>query len=300
MNTDALRLRLERARSYDEWVDALGAYFLAGGCFFGHGTDNAEDEAFWLIRHLHGWNDALWDAVPDPGLIGTVLDIARRRVAERVPLAYLLGEAWFAGLPFSVDRSVLVPRSPLAELIERCFAPWVALAPGDRLLDVGTGSGCLAVAAAHYCDGVQVDATDASAAALAVAARNAERHGVGGRVHLHRADLFPGAGGPYRVIMSNPPYLPAGAVETLPQEYRAEPVLGLVGGPTGVEPAERLIQGARPRLTADGVLVVEVGAEAETLMARHPQLPAVWLELERGGEGVFVLTAEQLDTYLVD
>jgi ribosomal protein L3 glutamine methyltransferase len=197
-------------------------------------------------------------------------------------------------LPFIVDRNVLVPRSPLAEVVERRFEPWVTLAPGDRVLDVGTGSGCIAVAAAVHCPGIEVDATDVSPAALAVAARNAERHGVADRVHGHEADLFPAAGGPYRVIISNPPYVPAADVAVLPAEYQAEPSLGLVGGPAGVELAERLIREARSRLTADGVLIVEVGAEADTLMARNPRLPAVWIELERGGEGVFVLTAEQL------
>ncbi|HEX5420458.1 MAG TPA: HemK family protein methyltransferase, partial [Gammaproteobacteria bacterium] len=189
-------------------------------------------------------------------------------------------------------------RSPLAELIERRFAPWVELEPGDRVLDVGTGSACLAVAIAHYCPGIEVDATDASPAALAVAARNVERHGFGGRIFLHEADLFPGGGGRYRVIISNPPYLPAAAVASLPAEYRAEPELALVGGPAGIEPVERLLLGARSRLAPRGVLIVEVGAEAEQLMERHPRFPAVWLEFERGGEGVFMLTAEQLNDYL--
>ncbi len=298
MKTDALRQRLERAATYGEWVGALAEHFRSAGVFFGHGTDNAEDEAFWLIRHLQGWRDEGWTAPPDRALARPAAEIAERRTAERIPLAYLLGEAWFAGLPFYVDRNVLVPRSPLAELVEACFAPWVRLAPGDRVLDVGTGSGCIAIAAAHYCEGLEVDATDASPAALAVAARNVARHGLEGRVHLQEADLFPRAGGPYRVIISNPPYLPADAIASLPAEYRAEPELGLVGGPAGVEPAERLLLGARERLAPGGVLIVEVGAEAETFMARHPRFPAVWIEFERGGEGVFVVTAEQLDEYL--
>lgn len=300
MRTETLETRLAAAGTHEEWVVALADFLRAGGAFFGHGTDNAEDEAFWLVGHLQGWSAERWSGPPDAALIPPAVDLVRRRVAERAPLAYLLGEAWFAGLPFYVDRNVLVPRSPLAELIERCFAPWVRLGPGDRMLDVGTGSGCLAIAIAHHCPGVEVDATDASPAALAVAARNVERHGLGHSVHLHEADLFPGTGGPYRVIISNPPYLPAGALASLPAEYRAEPSVALVGGPAGIELVERLLLGARERLLPGGVLIVEVGAEAEQVLARHPRLPAVWLDLERGGEGVFVLTAEQLDQYLLE
>jgi ribosomal protein L3 glutamine methyltransferase len=299
MMTRRLHARLVQARSYEEWVRALGAYFREGGVCFGHGTDNAEDEAFWLVRHLQGWRDGVWDDPPDRALVDDAVRFARRRVAERVPLAYVIGEGWFAGMTFIVDRNVLVPRSPLVEVIERGFAPWAALAPGDRVLEVGTGSGCIAIAAAVYCEGIEVDATDISPAALAIAARNAERHGVSDRVHFHNADLFPAAGGPYRVIISNPPYVPTAEVAALPAEYQAEPALGLAGGPTGVEIAERLIRDAGSRLTADGVLIVEVGGEAETLLARHPRLPAVWIELERGGDGVFVLTAEQLSQPLL-
>ena len=174
---------------------------------FGHGTDNAGDEAFWLLRHLQEWRDVDWSAPPAPAVLGAALEIAARRVAERKPLAYLLGEAWFADLRFTVDERVLVPRSPLAETIERGFAPWCALRPGDRVLDIGTGSGCLAIAAAHYSPEALVDATDVSADALAVAALNVARHGVGARVRLYEADLFPPTRTRYRVIMSNPPYV---------------------------------------------------------------------------------------------
>lgn len=297
MTIEALRTALERAADHEEWVRILARHFDDGAVHFGHGTDNAEDEAFWLIRHLQGWREGAFDEPPDASLAARAAEIAARRVAERKPLAYLLGEAWFAGLPFYVDENVLIPRSPLAEVIETCFAPWVALEAGDRILDVGTGSGCLAVAAAVHCEGVIVDATDVSAAALEVAARNAGRHGVGERVRLREADLFPGARERYRVIMSNPPYVPDRVLDTLPPEYGHEPALALAGGETGIEPAERLLRDAADRLEPGGILLVEVGAEAETLVERHPRLPATWLEFERGGEGVFVVTAEQLAEY---
>ena len=297
MSTDELRARLRETADHDGCVRVLGEYFRAAGLFFGHGTDNAEDEAFWLIRHLHGWRDERWGERPDAAFIEAAADLAERRVRERKPLAYLLGEAWFAGLPFFVDESVLIPRSPLAEVIESCFAPWVALRAGDRVLDVGTGSGCLAVATAYHCAGVAVDATDVSAAALAVAGRNVARHCLGERVRLLEADLFPDTAARYRVIMSNPPYVPREVLDALPPEYAHEPAVALAGGVSGLEPTERLLRGAGERLTPGGVLIVEVGAEAEALTAAHPQLPATWLELERGGEGVFVLTAEQLEEY---
>lgn len=297
MIPEALQDALARAANHAEWVRILARYFEAGGVFFGHGTDNAEDEAFWLIRHLQGWRDGAFEAPADAALAAPAAQIAVRRVRERQPLAYLLREAWFAGLSFYVDERVLIPRSPLAEVIEAGFEPWVTLEPGHRILDIGTGSGCLAIAAAVYCDGVVVDATDVSEGALEVAARNIERHNVGGRVRLHEADLFPSARERYHVIMSNPPYVPDRTLESLPPEYHHEPALALVGGETGVEPAERLLDEAVYRLEPGGVLIVEVGAEADTLIEQHPRLPLTWLEFERGGEGVFVISAEQLAEY---
>jgi ribosomal protein L3 glutamine methyltransferase len=294
MTRDDLERRLIAAATYEDWVAAIGDFFTAHGLVFGHGTDNAVDEAFWLLRHVQDWRDELWSAAPDPSLRPAVLALAERRVRERKPLAYLLGEAWFAGLRFTVDERVLVPRSPLAEVIERCFAPWCKLRPGDRVLDIGTGSGCLAIAAAHYCPEIAVDATDVSAAALAVAAENVARHGLEGRVRLIQADLYPPGDDRYRVVMSNPPYVSAADMAALPPEFASEPPLALAGGSTGFEPAERVLHGAHGRLEPGGVLIVEVGGGAEAFAAAHPELPLIWLELERGGDGVFVVTAEQL------
>src|SRR5690606_22057667 len=220
MTREALTRAPERAADHEEWVRILAEHFDAAGLFYGHGTDNAGDKAFWLIRHFQGWRVGAFEASPDVSLAGPVAEVAERRATLRKPLAYLLGEAWFAGLPFFVDENVLVPRSPLAEVIEAAFAPWVELGPGDRILDVGTGSGCLAIAAAVHCEGAIVDATDVSAAALAVARRNVERHGVADRVRLVEADLFPATDERYRVIMSNPPYVPARELQSLPPEYR--------------------------------------------------------------------------------
>jgi ribosomal protein L3 glutamine methyltransferase len=293
-----LERQLRTACDSDAWIAALARCFTAHGLVFGHGTDNADDEAYWLLRHLQGWQDVDWQAPPAPELVPRAVELAMRRVDERQPLAYLLGEAWLSGLRFRVDERVLVPRSPLAEVIERGFAPWCALRPGDRVLDIGTGSGCLAIATAHYCPGIGVDATDVSAAALQVAAENVALHGMSGRVRLFEADLFPPGNERYRVIVANPPYVPEAEMAALPLEYRHEPETALVSGPTGFAAAERVLRGARDRLTDDGVLFLEVGAGAPAFAAAHARLPLIWLEFERGGDGVCVTTAAEIGEFL--
>ena len=298
MSTPSLERPLRAARDCDEWIAALADYFVAHGLAFGHGTDNAGDEAFWLLRHLQGWSDADFTAPPPPEVTARAIALADRRVRERKPLAYLLNEAWFAGLQFHVDERVLVPRSPLAEVVERGFAPWASLERGDSVLDIGTGSGCIAIAAAHYCEGVEVHATDISSGALAVAARNIARHGLADRVRLFEADLFPPLDRRYRVIVSNPPYVPEGEVAALPPEYRHEPVIGLASGTDGFDAAERILRGAAEHLTPDGVLFLELGAGADAFAAAHAELPLIALEFERGGDGVLVTTSPELREFL--
>jgi ribosomal protein L3 glutamine methyltransferase len=298
MRQTELERRLHEARDCESWVDAVAEFFSAHDLAFGHGTDNAGDEAYWLLRHVTGWCE-LDAAVPPPAdATARALAICAQRVSTRKPLAYLINEAWFAGLEFRVDGRVLVPRSPLAEVIERGFEPWCELRPGDRVLDIGTGSGCIAIATAHYCPKVLVDATDVSPDALAVAAVNVAKHGVGDRVRLIRADLYPPEDRRYRVIVSNPPYVPEEEVASLPPEYRHEPAIGLASGKTGFDAAERILRGAPARLTEDGVLFLEVGAGAEAFAAAHPRLPLIALEFERGGDGVFVITAAELREFL--
>jgi ribosomal protein L3 glutamine methyltransferase len=297
MNRSELERSLRDADSYAAWQRILARLFERHGLVFGHGTETAEDEAYWLLGHALDWHEDAWSSAPDPALIAPIASLAARRVDERMPLAYVLGEAWFAGLRFAVDTRVLIPRSPLAEVIERRFAPWCALEAGDRMLDIGTGSGCLAIAGAYYCPELVVDATDTSPGALAVAAQNVARHGLEDRVRLLEADVYPAPGGPYRVVISNPPYVPARELRDLPPEYAHEPQAALAAGTEGLDVVERILAGARRHLDPEGVLIVEVGGAVEALMTRHPRLPVIWLSFERGGDGVFVVTRAELDRY---
>jgi len=284
------------ARALVHWAERRLA---RAGLAFGHGTDNARDEAVWLVFHALGLPfdcaEAALEAVRAPAVVAAARALVERRIASRRPAAYLTGRTWFAGLEFAVDERVLVPRSPIAELVERGFGPWIDPARVRRVLDIGTGSGCIAVAAALALPRARVDATDVSAPALAVAAANVARHGVAGRVRLHRADLFPPRGGPWDVIVSNPPYVPEAGIAAFPAEYRHEPALGLAGGEDGLVLVRRILAGAAARLRAHGILVVEVGAGAAALEAAFPALPFTWVEFDRGGEGVFVLTRAEFN-----
>ncbi|MGE0484782.1 MAG: 50S ribosomal protein L3 N(5)-glutamine methyltransferase [Gammaproteobacteria bacterium] len=272
--------------------------FAAAGLHFGHGTDNAEDEALFLVLHALGWSydieSAALDVPLDAAQRAAVEALVRARIETRRPAAYLTGRMWFAGLEFAVDERVLVPRSPLAELIAARFEPWRAGRPVARLLDIGTGSGCIAIACAHYFPAARVDASDISPDALAVATANVARHGLGDRVMLHQADLFPPAAAGYDIIVSNPPYVPHGVWRELPPEYLAEPRLGLDAGTDGMICLEGILAGAAAALAPHGLLVVEVGEIWPEVQARWPALPFTWIEFVHGGEGVFVLTREDL------
>ena len=292
---------LATARDLIEW----GAQqFDTAGLVFEHGTDNARDESAALVLHALGISYGQPDTVLDKAV--SIADKARaiglleQRVTTRKPAAYLINEAWFAGLPFYVDERVLVPRSPIAELIEDGFAPWIDPARIRQILDLCTGSGCIGIACAYAFPDARIDAADISGAALAVARKNVVQHGLGERVRLIESDVFGKlSSGIYDIIVSNPPYVSAAEMTQLPDEFLHEPAAGLAAGNDGLDIVVRILKDASRHLAADGILVIEVGYSQDSLVAQFPEVPFIWLEFEYGGEGVLLLEASMwaLDSY---
>jgi ribosomal protein L3 glutamine methyltransferase len=273
--------------------------FAQAGLFYGHGTVGAADEAAVLLAHALHLDLPLSADFLDAALTAheraAVTALFARRIDERLPAPYLTGEAWFAGLRFAVDPRVLIPRSPIAELIDNGFEPWLDDAEAARILDIGTGSGCIAIACALAFPGAQVDAVDVSAEALDVAAINVARYGLDERVRLVESDLYAAlAGRRYDLIVSNPPYVPDAEYADLPREYGHEPRGALISDDDGLDHPLRILRGAAQHLTARGVLVLEVGASWPALVERLPEVPFTWVDLARGGEGVAVIRREDL------
>lgn len=290
---------LSTLRDYIRWASSR---FTQARVSFGHGTVTALDEAAALVLHTlyqpYNLADVYLDTVLTMNERQAVINIIERRINERIPAAYLTNEAIFAGLSFYVDARVLVPRSPIAELIEQRFSPWVDEDQVGRILDLCTGSGCIAIACAYAFPDALVDAVDLSIDALAVAGINIENHQVSDSVTLYQSDLFkelPAA--LYDVIVSNPPYVCHEEWEQLPQEFHAEPGMGFKGGHTGLDIVLRILVDADDYLAEQGVLIMEVGSSAETLQNTFPDVHFYWLDFERGGDGIFLLTSEQVHHY---
>jgi len=286
-------------KTAEDWLEYCATEMDRAAVFFGHGTDNAHDEAAWLLLHilaapLDGSFDR-WDTILNSEQQTQLERLLARRINERYPMAYLTGSARFCGLEFIVTPDVLIPRSPLAEMIPEQFSPWLDIDTGGRVLDMCTGGACIAIAMAVHMPDVIVDAVDISSAALKVAARNTEKHAVGGQVSLVQSDLFTGLNDTkYDLIVSNPPYVSADAFAHLPAEYLAEPSGGLVCGEDGLDIVLKILDASPGYLKENGLLIVEVGESAEALVELLPQTPFLWLEFHHGGEGIFLLEYEQL------
>ncbi|TVZ39520.1 ribosomal protein L3 glutamine methyltransferase [Alteromonadaceae bacterium 2753L.S.0a.02] len=286
-----------------DWIRWGSSRFARAGLYFGHGTDNPWDECavlvLWAISQPWQRLESIYDTRLTVDEKKRVYQLIGRRIKEKLPAAYLTGEAWFGGLKFIVNENVLVPRSPIAELLLNHLHPWLQEAPVSAL-DLCTGSGCIGILCAHVFPECQVDVSDVSKKALAVASRNIEAHALQAQVTAIESDVFEAPhfiGRRYDVIISNPPYVDVRDLASMPDEYRAEPVIGLAAGDDGLAIVRRLLQQAGKHLNKNGLLIVEVGNSWEALEAAYPQVPFMWVEFEHGGHGVFMITAEQLHEY---
>lgn len=278
-------------------IRAAAAAFESDELYFGHGTESAIDEASWLILHSLGLSPLL---VPDYSRSLTTSEcescnqLLARRIKERIPAAYLAGEAWFAGHRFLADERALVPRSPLAEFIQYDFFGLLDGQNAPRILDLCTGGGCIAIACALASENSMVDASDLSPEALELAKLNVQLHGLEGRVSLLQGSLFEPIEHKYSLIISNPPYVDAQDINAMPQEFGHEPPMGLAAGEDGLDLVRIMLREAINYLEPHGYLVVEVGNSGEALEENYPDVPFGWLEFAQGGHGVFVLSHQEL------
>jgi len=287
---------LSTIRDYIRWAVTQ---FSQDELIYGHGTDNAWDEAVNLVLttlKLPPDVDAhVLDAKLTTGEKEVLVSRIERRIVERIPVPYLVNEAWFAGLNFYVDERVIIPRSPIAELLEEELSPWVDKTNVNSILDLCTGSGCIAVSAGMVFEDAMIDAVDISQDALEVAKINVERFGLEDSIHLIHSDLFDALqNSRYDIIISNPPYVGNSEYQGLPTEFSHEPKNALFCEEDGLAIVRRILAQAESHLTPTGLLIVEVGYSQELLEAHYPDVPFTWLQFERGGEGVFLLTAQEL------
>jgi len=299
MSTQAPPAELKTIKDYIRWGVSR---FNQADLYYGHGMSSALDEVVYLslfaLNLPHDFPEIYFDCALTHEETLAIHSLLRRRIDERLPASYLTGEAWFAGLPFVVNENVLVPRSPIAELIEKRFAPWVEAESVENILDLCCGSGCIGIACATVFDWAYVDMVDISPQAIEVAAENIQRHQLDDRVSVIESDLFQNVPQRhYDIIVSNPPYVDAEDMADLPDEYLHEPELGLAAGDDGLDLVVPMLQQARKYLTDQGVIIVEVGNSQHALQEAYPHVPFYWLDFEKGGSGIFLLTAEQLDEF---
>ena len=295
-NHDEITSQLTTVRDYARW--SMGR-FTESKVFYGHGTDNAWDEALTLIFHLlhlpSEANQHVLDAVLTKAERQLILRVVEARCHDRIPLPYLTNEAWFTGMPFIVDERVLIPRSPIGELIEAGFSPW-APPTINKVLDLCTGSGCIGLSCIEHLN-VDADLLDLSADALAVAAKNIAKHKMSDNARLIESDLFTQVSEQYDVIVSNPPYVDVGDLDSMPAEFHHEPRVALAAGDDGLDLAHKILAQASDYLTDNGILVMEVGNSWVALEQAYSSVPFTWIEFERGGHGVCVFTRHELVQY---
>lgn len=284
-----------------DWQRYIASALHGADVYFGHGAVDGWEEGLLLLSEVTALTFDELHANRDCRLTfeekSQLAALVARRIRDKVPAAYLVHKSWFAGLPFYVDERVLIPRSPIAELIEQEFQPWLMHTP-DHILDLCTGSGCIAIACAYAFPDAIVDAVDISPDALAVARMNIEEHGLSDRVEAIESDGFNGLQDRrYDLIVTNPPYVDAEDMDDLPPEYHHEPKLGLAAGNDGLDLVRKILRDAPEHMNDGGILICEVGNSMVHMQALWPDVPFVWLSFERGGDGVFAINKDQLEQH---
>jgi ribosomal protein L3 glutamine methyltransferase len=285
--------------SVRELIQRTEKQFSQTDIYYGHGTDNALDEAFYLVMVAVGLEFDCGDEALDEPLTQETLShiesLIDKRINQRIPVAYLVNQAWFAGRQFYIDERVLIPRSPFAELITSQFMPWLSFSNVNSILEIGTGSGCMAIACAYEFPRANIDAVDIDDNAIEIAKENVSLHDLEDKVHIIKSDLFEQLEGKkYDLIISNPPYVGYDEMQSLPEEYSHEPRHALEANDNGLELVGKILKQAAAHLNDNGVLVVEVGNSMDVLVKHYPKIPFIWLEFENGGDGVFLLNKSDL------